>query len=317
MNAYTDTRDATFAELYEIAVRDRNVILLTADTGAFKFKDYKKNIPRQFFNVGVSEQNAISVAAGLTLAGKKVYVFGITPFVTLRSYEQIKLDICCMNLPVTILGMGTGYGYSYDGPTHHVTQDISIMRALPGISIWSPSDPTMTGAAVHLAYQCSGPSFIRVDKGPLRSIYDPQDYDFTPGMTLLREGKDLVIAATGPMVTQAYLVADQLAEGGIEAGILDVYRLKPFNHTLFLEKIQGYPRLVTLEEHTLSGGFGSLISETLCDYGAYIPMKRIGIEDVYRLETGNREWVRAIDGLHVQGIVDQILDWMLIKGLPG
>ncbi len=312
MNAYSDTRDATFAELYEIARSDRDVILLTADTGAFKFKDFVRDIPKQFYNIGISEQNAISAAAGMALMGKRVFVFGISPFVTLRSYEQIKLDVCCMDLPVTILGMGTGYGYSYDGPTHHVTQDISIMRALPNMAIWGPSDPTMTGAALHLAYERGAPSFIRIDKGPLKAIYDPQNYDFSSGLSLLEEGEDVLLAATGPMVTQAFAVVEALAGRGIQAGILDVYRLKPFNQALFVEIMRNCKRLVTLEEHTLSGGFGSLVSEVMCDHGVCVPMKRIGIEDNYRLETGGREWVRTLDGLHVQGIVDKIVNWMKV-----
>jgi transketolase len=310
MNAYTDTRDATFAELYEIALQDANVILLTADTGAFKFKDFEKNLPRQFYNVGIAEQNAISVAAGMALAGKKVFVFGISTFVTLRCYEQIKIDICCMNLPVTILGMGTGYGYSYDGPTHHITQDISIMRALPGLTFWSPSDCTLTGASLHLAYATGGPNFIRIDKGPLKAIYDPDHYNFSNGLTVLKGGKDLTIAATGPMVTQAYAVIDELAGKGIEAGLIDVYRLKPLNHTLLLESLHSAKRLVTMEEHTLSGGFGSLILEALSDQGLCIPTKRIGIPDTYRLEVGGREYLRSLDNLHVAGIAANILDWM-------
>lgn len=310
MNAYTDTRDATFAELYEIALRDSRAILLSADTGAFKLKDFQQNIPAQFYNVGISEQNAISVAAGLALSGKKVFVFGLSPFVTLRAYEQIKIDVCCMDLPVTILGMGAGYGYSYDGPTHHVTQDISIMRALPGISIWSPSDPTMAGAAVHLACEANAPCFIRIDKGPLRAIYDPENSQFSAGLSLLRSGKDLLIAATGAMVTQAYRVVEELKLRGIDAGILDVYRLKPFPCEAFLEEVRSCARLITLEEHGLAGGFGGIIAETLCDAGLPMPLKRIGIRDNYRLETGGREWVRSLDGLHVQGITDSVLNWL-------
>lgn len=310
MNAYTDTRDATFAELYEIALQDSNVILLTADTGAFKFKDFEKNLPRQFYNVGIAEQNAISVAAGLALAGKKVFVFGISTFVTLRCYEQIKIDICCMDLPVTILGMGTGYGYSFDGPTHHITQDISIMRALPGLTFWSPSDCTLTGASLHLAYAAGGPNFIRIDKGPLKPIYDPQHYDFSDGLTVLKTGKDLTIAATGPMVTQAFPVIDELAGQGLDIGLIDIYRLKPLNHARLVESLSEAKRLVTMEEHTLSGGFGSLILEALADRGRCIPTKRIGIPDTYRLEIGNREYVRSLDDLHVPGIVKDILEWI-------
>ncbi len=155
---YNNSRDAIFTELYEIALQDPNVILLAADTGAHMFKEFKKNIPKQFFYVGVAEQNAISVAAGLALTGKHVFIFGITNFVTLRCYEQIRVDLCCMKLPVTILGMATGYVYSSDGPTHHITEDVSAMRALPGMTIWCTSDYMMAASLVHLAYNTQRPS---------------------------------------------------------------------------------------------------------------------------------------------------------------
>jgi len=310
MKAYTDTRDATFEELFEIARADRNVVLLTADTGAFVFPRFAKELPGQFFNVGIAEQNAISVAAGLALSGKHVFVFGLSPFVTLRCYEQIKLDVCCMDLPVTILGMGTGHGYSFDGPTHHVTSDITLMRALPGMAIWGPSDPVSAGAAVHLAYARKGPGFIRIDKGPLRRIYDPEAYDFSPGLARLKPGRDLTLAATGPMVTRAFAVAEQLEALGLDAGILDLYQLKPFPEEALLQTLAPDQPLVTLEEHTLAGGLGSLVCETLMDHGVHPPLLRLGLPDGYRLETGDREWVLQLDGLDAASLTKRIQAWM-------
>ena len=310
MRVYTDARDATFNELYDIAMADQDVIVLSADTGAFKFSEFQKDIPKQFYNVGVAEQNAMAVAAGLAHTGKKVFVFGISNFVTSRCYEMIKNDICFMDLPVTILGMGTGYTYSIDGPTHHVTQDISIMRALPGMTIWSPSDCTMTGALVHQAYQNDGPKYIRIDKGPFATFYDPQDHDFEGGLAPIRSGGDLTVVATGIMVTQALEVVEKLGDHGMEAGIIDFYRLKPANESLFLSLVGDSQRIVTLEEHTILGGLGSIVCEVLADSGVTIPVKRIGIDDKYRLEVGSREWVRSLDGLDVPSITETILDWV-------
>ena len=309
MKAYTDPRDATFAELFEIACSNPDVILLTADTGAFIFKDFQKEIPDQFYNVGIAEQNAMSVAAGLALTGKSVFVFGISSFVTYRCYEQIKIDIVSMHLPVTILGMGTGYGYASDGPTHHVTQDISIMRSLPGMTIWSPSDCTMTAAAVHLAYESRSPNYIRIDKGPFIPLYSPEKFDFSPGLAEVLPGKDLAILATAPMVTQALKAVELLKQKNIQAGVVDVYRLKPANEKLITEIIQKYPAVVTLEEHTLPGGFGGMIAEIICDHGICKPMLRLGIPDTTRLELGSREFVREIEHLHLNGVVDSIVDW--------
>ncbi|MFC1558613.1 transketolase family protein [candidate division KSB1 bacterium] len=306
---YNDSRDATFEELYEIAVRDKNVILLSCDTGAYKFGDFKKNIPDQFHNVGVSEQNAISAAAGLALTGKKVFVFGITNFVTLRCYEQIKIDICCMELPVTILGTGTGYTYSSDGPTHHITEDIPVMRALPGITIWSPSDYTMTAASVHLAYNTPGPCYIRSDKGPFTPIYDNKNIDFSEGIANLKKGKDIIIIATGVMVNQAFKAAEELKEKGIDAGIVDLYRLKPVNKKMLLNILKDSKKVITLEENTIYGGLGSIVSEIAAENGLDVRVKIMGIDYNSKYEIGSREMMRSLDELDVEGIIRNILNW--------
>ena len=307
---YNDTRDATFEELYDIALGDPNVILLSADTGALIFQEFKKNIPNQFFNVGVAEQNAMSVAAGLALTGKHVFVFGITTFITLRCYEQVKIDICSMGLPVTILGMGTGYVYSSDGPTHHMTEDVALMRALPGITIWSPSDYTMTAQVVHLAHKTPSPSYIRIDKGPFTHIYDNSDHNFGDGLAVLRPGKDLTIVATSIMVSQALELVDELGKQGIQVGVVDLYRLKPVNEKLLVDAIKLSKRIVTLEEHTILGGLGSIVCEILAGNGIHIPIKIFGIPDKYQCEVGSREWLRLLDGLDVASISKAVLEWM-------
>lgn len=307
---YNDARDAAFQELYEIALRDPNVVVLSVDTGVLMFKEFKKNIPKQFFNVGVAEQNAISVAAGLALIGRHVFVFGIANFVTLRCYEQIKIDICCMKLPVTILGMGTGYTYSTDGPTHHMTENVSIMRALPGMTIWYPSDYTMIASVVHLAYKTPGPSCMLFDKGPFTHIYDDSNHNFFDGLAVLKPGKDLTIVATGIMVSQALKLVDELKKHGIQAGLIDLYRLKPVNKRLLIDAVKASKRIITLEEHTVLGGLGSVVREILADNRILIPIKVFGIPDKYRDEVGSRKMLRSLDGLDVPGISKTILEWM-------
>lgn len=307
---YNDARDATFQELYEIALRDPNVVVLSADTGALMFKEFKRNIPKQFFNVGIAEQNAISVAAGLAVTGKHVFVFGIANFVTLRCYEQIKIDICCMKLPVTILGMGTGYAYSVDGPTHHMTENVSIMRALPDMTIWCPSDYTMIASVIHLAYKTPGPSCIFFDKGPFTHIYDNSKHNFCDGLAVLKPGKDLTIVATGIMMSQAIKLVDELEKHGIQAGLVDLYRLKPVNKKMFINAVKNSRRIITLEEHTILGGLGSTVLEILADNGILIPVKVFGISDKYRREVGSREMLRSLDGLDILSISKTVLEWM-------
>lgn len=310
MKQYSDTRDAVFGELYSLALGDPKVTLLSADTGALMFKEFKQNIPEQFYNVGVAEQNAMSLAAGLALSGRRVFVFGITSFVTLRCYEQIKIDICSMELPVTILGMGTGYVYSEDGPTHHMIEDVALMRALPKMTIWSPSDYVLTASAVHLAYETPGPSYIRFDKGPFNPIYEPGCSDFKDGLSVVRQGQTVTVVATGIMVNQACKAAEELKKDGIEVRVIDLYRLKPVNSELLTGLLKDARRIITLEEHTVCGGLGSIVSQILVENGIALPVKILGIRDQYCCEAGSRERQRSFDGIDLPSIIHTIKDWV-------
>lgn len=307
---YSETRDAVFGELYEIALKDPAVIVFSADTGARKFADFQATIPKQFYNIGISEQNAISAAAGLALTGKRVFVFGIANFVTVRPFEQIRIDVCGMNVPVTILAGGTGYVYSSDGLTHHMRENIALLRTLPNMTLWSPSDYTMSAGLVHLAYKKKGPSCIFFDKGPFRRIYDDLDQDFSSGVRVLARGKDITIIATGIMVTQAFGLKAELSRHGIRAGLIDCYRLKPVNESLLLATLRGSKRIVTLEEHSLYGGLGSMVREVLGNRNVDLPVKSFGIGDEWRFEVGSRDYLWKLDGLDVTSMTKAIINWI-------
>jgi transketolase len=252
-----DIRDAFFDRLYEIAANDSDVVFLTADMGAFSLAKFKKNLGSQYINVGVAEQNLVSVAAGLALGGKKVFIYAIAPFITQRCYEQIKIDLCCMRLPVTVIGVGAGIAYNSDGPTHHATQDIAVMRALEGITIINPSDPVTSAAAASMAYEENHPVYVRIDKGKWPLLYD-EIQDFVDGLALLRDGGDVLIVSTGLMVHRAIEVAEELSRHSIDAAVLDLYRIKPVNAELLSDVISQSKQVVTLEEHSIVGGIGSI-----------------------------------------------------------
>lgn len=303
-----DIRDAFFDEVYEIASKDPNVVFLTADMGAFSLDKFKVDLRSQYFNVGVAEQNLVSIAAGLALGGKKVFIYSIASFITQRCYEQIKIDLCGMRLPVTIIGVGGGITYSSDGPTHQVIQDIAIMRALPEMVILNPSDQIAAAAAAQIAYQSPVPVYIRIDKGKLPVLYDNSE-DFSAGLALLKKGRDLMIITTGTMVHQAFKVADKLAARSIDAGIIDIYKIKPINDELLLALIGESGQVVTLEEHAIIGGIGSAVSEILVDRKRVLPVKRIAITDESYIGYGDREWMHERYGLDVASITKTILDW--------
>ena len=304
-----DMRDAFFDEVYNIAKNDRNIIFLTADMGAFSLERFRKDLPEQYINVGVAEQNMISIAAGLTLGGKRVFAYGIAPFVTMRCYEQIKVDLCCMKLPVSVVSVGSGFTYGSDGPTHHATHDIAVMRTLSEITILNPSDPVMASACAKMACCDEGPKYIRVERGKLPILYDGKTEEFKEGIAILKQGLDITIIATGMMVHRAIEVSKKLSEYSIDAGVVDLYRIKPVNETLLVNILGKSKKIVTIEENAIIGGTGSVISEMLSDSCLSVPLKRIAANDFHCYDYGDREWINSQLGLDVDGIVKSILSW--------
>jgi len=304
-----DLRDAFFDALYDIAKNDSNVLCLVADMGAYSLNRFKKDLSRQYINVGVSEQNLVSVAAGLALGGKKVFIYAIAPFITQRCYEQIKIDLSCMSLPVPLVGVGAGIAYNSDGPTHHATQDIAALRALPDMTILNPSDSTSASAAARTAYQSGGPVYVRIDKGRFPLLYDTED-SLSDGLALVKDGSDVVIVTTGVMVHRAREVAEELQTHSIDAGIVDVFRLKPTNEKKLLSIVGQYNRIVTLEEHSIIGGLGSMVSEILTDHQKTVPLKRIGLADKLCEGYGDRQWMHEYYGLDAETIEKTIINAM-------
>ncbi len=300
-----DIRDAFFDELYQLAEKDVNVVLMTADMGAFSLERFRKDFPDRFVNVGISEQNLISAAAGLALSGKKVFVYAIIPFITLRCLEQIKVDLCVMNLPITIVGAGAGFTYSNDGPTHHAIEDVSIMRALPGMVIYNPSEQMTAKAAAQQAYHATGPVYVRLDKGAWPMLHRADD-DLSKGLAYIRKGSKLLIIATGCMTHVSLELADAIQAAGVNAGVVDLYRLKPVSNEL-VEIAIDYDFVVTLEEHTLPGGMGGAVVELFADEGLMIPVKRLGIPDVYPDGYGDREWMKRQLGLDMDSLLSRIM----------
>ncbi len=305
MKEYTDVRDAVFGELYDIMSNDKDVILLVTDTGFLLYLKFKQEFPNQFYNTGVTEQNTISVAAGLALSGKKVFVFGISSFLTLRAYEQIKIDICSMNLPVTILGMGTGYGYSYDGPTHHIVEDIAIMNSIPNLTILSPSDCFQTAKMIHWAYNGS-PNYIRIDKEIPSSLNSNSVNEFNGFRIINNELHDVTFVSTGIMVEYAIKIARELSNFSISSRIVDLYRLKPLNKLLLIENLKSSKVIVVLEEHNLIGGIGSMVYQLLYENRLNISIRSFGIHDKFQWSIGNREYLRQQDGFSSKEIVKNI-----------
>ena len=297
-------RDAFFERLYYTAKQDKNVILVTADMGAPSLDEWRLNLPNQFINVGIAEQNMIAVAAGLALSGKKVYCYAIAPFVSLRCYEFLKVDVSLMNLPMVIVGVGAGFSYDDSGPTHHLTEDIPIMRALPNFEILCPSDEHMAASFATMSYQNrDNPIYIRLDRQNQKEkylTYSVEDYE--DGFVEYRAkqkkswGKPCIIAM-GNTVDMALEIREKH-----DVGVIDLFRLKPINEKKLATAIAKYDYMFTWEEHQLNGGLGSIISELIAVRNMQLPLTRFGIDDEYTYKYGGRKNIQKETGIDVEAV---------------
>ena len=300
-------RDAFWDRIYELAREDSDIVLVIADMGAPALDKFRTDLSGQYVDVGIAEQQAIVLAAGLALSGKKVFAYAIAPFITLRCYEQIRVDLASMNLPVTLVGVGAGVSYEESGPTHHAVDDLSALRILPNLTIHNMTDSVMARAFADISCTMEGPNYVRLDRETLPALYK-KTADFTHGLTVLARGSDLCIVATGNMVHRALALRRTLKDEGVKAGVIDLFTL-PIPEAPFIEGIGKAKRIVTLEEHTLPGGLGGAVCEVLADRGILKPVKRFGMDfrTGYCYRYGGRERIQQLYGLDEETILKSIL----------
>ena len=303
-------RDSFFEALFPIFERDSSCMMITADNGAPSLDQFAQKLPDQFLQVGIAEQGMIAIAAGLALEGKRCWCYAIAPFVSTRVHEFVKLDLCAMNLPITLLGVGAGLAYDNMGASHHTMEDLSIMRALNGLTIYSPSDPTTAEQMASYNYQNPVPTYIRFDRAGIPVLYASADIE--AGLAVAHRYADphVMIVATGIMVHQALKVAEVLRERHkIRASVLDVFRIAPFPYENFIKRSFKVP-IVTLEEHFLAGGLGSIVCEVLNDHHHSNSLLRLGMPDKYVFDYGGRELLWKKAGLDVESVVTKICNFI-------
>lgn len=258
-------RDSFVSSIYKVTNIDNNVLCLVGDIGAFLLRNYIKDFPSNYYNLGAAEANMVGVAAGLALSGKIPFVYSITPFITARTYEQIKLDVCLHGANVKLVGVGSGVSYGTMGSTHHTLEDIASLGVLPNMVVISPSDPMETEEAVIAAAEYKGPVYIR-----LTLTSNPLDYDrgkFEIGKArIVKKGEDAAIIATGDMVSVAIEAAEILKKSNINTYVVNVHTIKPIDETLIKKLSRGCNAIVSIEEHSVVGGLGSAVSCILSQY---------------------------------------------------
>ena len=298
-------RDAFLQKLTELAAADKDIVLLTADLGFDVFENFESKFPGQYFNVGVAEQNMTGLAAGLALEGKKVITYSIANFPTLRCLEQIRNDGCYHDLNITIVASGGGFSYGSLGMSHHATEDIAILRALPSMSVVAPGTAWEASEAIEALVKTGGVGYLRLDKTVADENSTPL---FSLGSSIrYREGADVALFTTGGILKDAIQAAKLLQEFGIDAGVVSMYSIKPIDKDAIIAAVNETGGIVTIEEHNIDGGLGSAIAEVCMDSG-FIPKKflRIGLDNQYSSIVGSQDYLKAHYQMDATAIVKRV-----------
>lgn len=300
-------RAAFISSLIDLAREDESIFLLVGDVGYHLVEPYAEEFPHRFINIGIAEQNMTGIAAGMALCGKTVFIYSIANFPILRCLEQIRNDVCYHNANVKIVAAGGGLTYGALGATHHVTEDLAIMRALPKMTVVAPGDPVEAALATRAIAQWFGPCYLRLGR-----TGDPVVHQTAPHFQLgkairLREGNDITLVTTGGMLYNTMQAAEQLGRQGIQSRVLSMHTIKPLDTEAVLSARMETNGIVTIEEHSIIGGLGSAVAEVICQGGSpNINLMRMGIPDAFCSQVGSQECLRVIYSLSVEGIVSSV-----------
>ena len=281
-----------------------DLVPVVADsTSTAKIAPFIKQFPDRLVNVGIAEQSMVGMAAGLALGGKVAVTCNAAPFLISRANEQIKVDVCYNNTNVKLFGLNAGASYGPLASTHHAIDDLAVMRGFGNIEIYAPSSPRECRQIIDYALQHQGPVYIRLDGKALPELY-AENYRFVPGaVNTLREGHDLALVATGSTVHEIVEAAQTLAESGIQAQVVSVPSIRPCDTSALLAALKGCNAVITVEEHNVNGGLGSLVAEVMAEAGIGIPLKRLGIPDGEYAAAADRGWMRQHHGFDAQAII--------------
>jgi len=300
------TREAYGRALVELGKRDEKVVALDADlSGSTKSIEFKKQFPDRFFNMGIAEANMAGAAAGMALSGLKPYVSSFAVFITGRAFEIVRQSICYQNLHVVLCGSHSGISVGEDGGSHQAVADVSLMRSLPNMKVIVPADYNETYLAVLASLDMEGPVYIRTSRAKSPIITDKSKFEIGRA-DILRKGKDVTIIACGMMVDLALNASDILEKEGIDVEVINSSSIKPLDQETIVNSAKKTGRVVTLEEHTVIGGLGSAVSETLAqEYPVFV--YRLGIGDVFG-ESGSKDDLFCKFGFTNEAVAKRVKD---------
>jgi transketolase len=304
-------RNAFAQQLTVLAEADDRIVLLSGDIGNRLFDDFKARCPGRFYNCGVAEANLIGMAAGLALSGLRPVCYTITPFLTYRCLEQIRIDICYHRLPVVIVGTGAGLSYASLGATHHSCEDMGMLRLLPGLVVLAPADEHEVRVLLKGALRSPDPVYVRIGKKGEPKVH-AREPELSIGRALrLREGRQAAILSAGTLLPVALAAADRLDQRGLSIAVFSFPTLKPLDEETLLQVGQSLPLVVTLEEHSVLGGLGGAVAEWLMDHpNARARLLRLGTRDEFLHLTCDQAEARAHYGLTPDAVAERIQEAM-------
>ncbi len=300
-------RDTFVRTLLEIAKKDKNVYIITGDLGFGVLKPFWTELPDQIINAGIAEQNMTSIAAGLAMQGKTVYTYSIGNFPTLRCIEQIRNDCAYHNANVKIVCVGGGFVYGSLGMSHHATEDIAMMRSLPDVTVLAPGDLVEAEAATKAIYETPGTCYLRLGRGGEKRIHEKLD-GFAIGKAIeIQKGEQVAVFSTGAIFDEVNDACEELKGQGIVPTVYTFPTVKPIDKDVILACARTHKAIVTVEEHNLSGGFGSAVAEVLAETdGVKAKLVRVALDDRYSCIVGSQKYLRKQYSIDAKAIIEKV-----------
>ena len=301
--SFTDT-------LLELAKKDRDIVAVTSDArGSVTLDRFARELPQQFVEVGIAEQNAVGVSAGLAMAGKKVFVCGPACFYVARSLEQVKVDLAYSGNNVKVIGVSGGVSYGALGATHHSLHDIAVLRTFPGLHIVMPCDVRQTEKLTRLLVNYEHPVYVRMGRNAVPDVYQNDTFDFQLGKAnILMDGNDLTLIGTGETVYHCYQAGKLLKKQGINARVIDMFTLKPVDTEAIIKAAKETSKIITVEEHSIFGGLGAIVAETVVQNHP-VPVKILGIPDENVIHAKPLEIFHHY-GIDTEGILKSTIEFL-------
>ena len=304
-------RDTLLQSVYEEMLQDPEIFFVSADFGSPVLDKIRAARADRFINVGIAEQNLINVSAGLALEGFKVFAYAIAPFITMRCFEQIRVNLALLSevrpMNVNLIGVGAGYSYVVSGPTHQCYEDITLMRSMPNMRVFSLSDQCLAASMPKYCLQSNGPKYLRLDAQVLPVLYQAELPTLEDGFYVHRKGSDVCLVATGYMLHTALKAAEQLQSAGISVGVIDLFDLSSFNAEKFNRELSTYKGVATMEEgFSGRGGMDAMVFNHVARNDLKLAVLNIGVEGGYRFEVGERHVLHEQVGIGLQSVIDKV-----------